>query len=53
VWSVLFYNGDVNGYVISGVIILLAGLIIVNIPKKAAARVTEIPLQAAVNGSTN
>lgn len=37
-WSVLIYKEDVNGYVITGVIILLAGLIIINIPNKAPVK---------------
>ena len=32
-WSVLFFHDKINSYIISGVIILLAGLIIINIPK--------------------
>jgi drug/metabolite transporter (DMT)-like permease len=43
-WSRLFYKEDVNGFVITGVIILLAGLVIINIPQKAPVKEVELSL---------
>jgi drug/metabolite transporter (DMT)-like permease len=51
VWSRLFYKEDVNGYVISGVIILLSGLIIINIPKKVLAKEAELTIAAVVDST--
>lgn len=48
VWSSLFYKEDVNGYVITGVIILLAGLIIINIPNKVQAKEAELSLASGI-----
>ncbi|HEX3045533.1 MAG TPA: DMT family transporter, partial [Bacillota bacterium] len=36
-WSYLFFKDKINGYIIIGVVILLAGLIIINLPKEFVA----------------
>lgn len=40
-WSKLFFNESVNGYVITGVVILLAGLVLISLPQKKAAAVVD------------
>lgn len=53
VWSVLIYKEDVNRYVVAGVIVLLSGLVVINVPKKASVREEELTLKAIVDSSAN
>jgi drug/metabolite transporter (DMT)-like permease len=45
-WSALFYKEGINGIVIAGVVILLAGLLIINLPGKKVHR----PATSSSNG---